>query len=388
VPDELPLPPSRFVSATRPVGVDTDALSPAEPGRTPAGGTLQPGQLHGLSVTIRDAPAELANPPLGTSNATLIADSVSGFLGQSDASILDTLRTQPLRHARKGSGGRTLAFKLELADGTCAYFKPEQQVSSAHWYAEVAAYYLDRALGLGRVPPVVSRRVRWEELQAAAEGDRRVPEVKVAADGSVRGALIYWLPKHLVAAVTPPGWENWLRIKPFARWAVSPYQASTSYGAALAHAHDQIARGQPGDAYYDDVPVPAQPDLPAELSDMIVFDFLTLNYDRWGGDNTNVLTLGATGPLIFLDNGDGFSVGPARRGLLDARLAPLQRFRKRTVEALEALDVRALGERMAHDALAPILDAHMLQGLELRRRALLEHVAEQARRFGDAVYAW
>ncbi|HEX7479312.1 MAG TPA: hypothetical protein VF331_16010 [Polyangiales bacterium] len=344
--------------------------------------------LRNISIARREAPAQFGGRSAGVSNEEHAPDSASGFLGQSEIAILDTLRTQAIRHARKGSGGRTLAFKLELADGTRAYFKPEQQVSSAHWYAEVAAYYLDRALGLGRVPPVVSRRVRWDQLQSAAEGDRRVPEVKVSADGSVRGALIYWLPKHLVAAETPPGWENWLRIKPFARWAVSPYQASTSYGAALAHAHDQIARGQPGDAYYDDVPLPARPELPAELSDMIVFDFLTLNYDRWGGDNTNVLTLGVAGPLIFLDNGDGFSVGPARRGLLDARLAPLQRFRKRTVEALKALDVRALGERMAHDALAPILDAHMLEGLELRRRALLEHVVEQVRRFGDAVYAW
>lgn len=313
---------------------------------------------------------------------------VHGFLGQPEQLILDSLRSRAVLHARKGTGGRTLAFKLELADGTRGYFKPEQQVSSAHWYAEVAAYYLDRALGLGRVPPVVSRRVRWDKLSAAADGDRRIDEVSVATDGSVRGALVYWLPKHLLPASTPPGWESWVRIKPFARWAISPYQASTSYVAALAHAHEQIAHGQAGDAYYDDVPTPAQPELPAELSDMIVFDFLTLNFDRWGGQNTNVLTLGAGGPLVFLDNGDGFSVGPARRGLLDARLAPLQRFRKRTIEALKALDLNALGQRLAHDPQGPLLDAHMLEGLQARRRAVLEHVAEQEQRFGDAIYAF
>jgi len=121
---------------------------------------------------------------------------------------------------------------------------------------------------------------------------------------------------------------------------------------------------------------------------MIVFDFLTLNYDRFGGDNVNLLTLGAAGPLIALDNGDAFSAGPARRSVLDARLLPLAKFRRRTIDAVRALDVPALGTTMAADPLGPFLDSNMLRGLEIRRDALLEHVAKQERRYGDAVYAW
>jgi hypothetical protein len=277
---------------------------------------------------------------------------------------------------------------LTLAAGDPGYFKPEQAVSSAHWYAEVAAYYLDRALGLGRVPPLVSRRVAWKLLAPAAGTDLRVGEVAVATDGTVRGALIHWLPEKLVPAHTPPGWENWVRVEPFARTAVSPYQRAAVLGAEVAAARGRTRRAETAHSYYDQVPVPSRADLPAELSDMIVFDFLTLNYDRWGGDNTNVLTLGAGGPLVFLDNGDGFSVGPVRRSLLDARLAPLQRFRRATINALRALDIAKLGRSLSADPLAPILDAHMLQDLGLRRDAVLEHVATQQRRFGDAVYAW
>jgi hypothetical protein len=298
------------------------------------------------------------------------------------------LRSDAIVGARKGSGGRTLAFKLNLASGISAYYKPEQSVSSAHWYAELAAYYLDRALGLGRVPAVVGRKVAWSSLRAAAGSDVRVPELAIATDGSIRGALIYWLNERLVPAVTPPGWESWLRCEPFGRTTVSPYQRAANYGAALARAHERRQRGETPEAFYETVPTPPSPELPAELSDMIVFDFLTLNYDRFGGDNANILLLGDKGPLVFLDNGDGFSPGPPRRSLLDARLAPLSRFRKRTIEALRSLDMRAFAARLDQDPLAPILDTQALGGLAARREIVLEHVAAQQLRYGDAVFAW
>jgi hypothetical protein len=309
-----------------------------------------------------------------------------------DAALLRRLREQPIVRTKKGSGGRTLAFKLRLADGTQGYFKPEQSVSSASWYAELAAYHLDRALGLGRVPVVVGRRVRWSALATAAEGDRRVPEIKLDADGFVRGALVHWVDARLTPAVTPPGWESWLRVEPFSRTAVSPYQRPAVYASQLAELRALARAGQHAPARYRTPPALRDPQLAAALSDMIVFDLLTLNYDRFGNDNTNVLTLGPNGALIFLDNGDGFSPGPARRALLDARLLPLQRFRRRTVNALRALDVSALAARMRDaphgTSLGAPLDARALEGLQHRRQAVLEHVAAQAARFGDSIYAW
>jgi hypothetical protein len=312
-----------------------------------------------------------------------------GLLGRTDEDELRVrLGSEAVVAARKGSGGRTLAFKLSLASGIQAYLKPEQAVSSAHWYAEVAAYHLDRALGLGRVPPVVSRSIDWSSLRRAAAGDRRAAELAIGKDGRVRGALIYWLNERLVSASTPAGWENWLRFEAFGRSTVSPYQRAAAYGAALNRAHQRMLRREPPEAFYDAVPTPERPELPAELSDMIVFDFLTLNFDRFGGSNANVLLLGEGGPLIFLDNGDGFSPGPPRRHVLDTRLAPVSRFRKRTIEALRAFDMRAFSARLAREPLAPILDARALAGLAVRREIVLEHVAAQSKRYGDAVFAW
>jgi hypothetical protein len=114
-----------------------------------------------------------------------------------------------------------------------------------------------------------------------------------------------------------------------------------------------------------------------------------MNIDRFGGDNGNVLTLGAGGPLIFLDNAAGFSEGPHRRNLPDQRFFPCQRFRKATIAALEALDVAAFGRALERDPQAPLLSARLLEGLAERRAAALAHVTELRQKHGDAaVLAW
>jgi hypothetical protein len=254
----------------------------------------------------------------------------------------------------------------------------------------VVAHYLDRALGMGRVPPVVARQVPWELLAPAAGGDRRVDEIAVGEDGRVRGALVWWLPKPPVPAVTPAGWENWVRVEPFSRWDVTPLQRASSYGATIRARKEMAVEGRgPDEPYFERVPEPDRPGRAAALSDLLLFDFLTLNIDRWGGDNGNVLTLGEGGPLIFLDNAAGFSRGPHRRSLMDARFFICQRFRRRTIEALRTLDVAALGRAMARDPLGPLLDDHLLEGIAVRRRRVLEHVDRLRATHGDAaVLAW
>ena len=139
-------------------------------------------------------------------------------------------------------------------------------------------------------------------------------------------------------------------------------------------------------------PIAAAPDTrerPAELSDLIVFDYLTQNVDRWGGDFTNVRSLGPGGPLIYLDNGAGFWLGEQRLGLMEARLKALQRFRRSTIEAVRRLDIERFGARLGADPLAPVLNEKQLDGLAQRRRAVLQHVDAMVARFGEReVLAW
>lgn len=311
-------------------------------------------------------------------------DPADNFLGQADAERIETLRTAAISEVQKGKGGRSLAFKITLADGTRGYFKPKQTFSAAHWYSEVAAYYLDRELGIGRVPPTTGRTFRWSELRAAAGNDERVSELGIAQDGTVRGAFIWWIPGPLERVHLGRNWERWLRVQK--SLPITPYQRPVDYRADLNR--------RPGirEATDPSRPIAKAPDTeerPAELSDLIVFDYLTQNVDRWGGDFTNLRSRGAGGPLIYLDNGAGFWLGEQRLGLMEARLKAVQRFRRSTIEAVRTLDVERFQARLEADPLAPVLNEKQLDGLSQRRRAVLDHVDAMLARFGEArVFAW
>src|SRR5690606_10597425 len=133
---------------------------------------------------------------------------------------------------------------------------------------------------------------------------------------------------------------------------------------------------------------PDRADRPAELSDMIVFDYLTRNLDRWGGNNANVLIRGEHGPLVFLDNGAGFVPNVARPALAEARLRVLQRFRKSTIAAVRAFDIARFDARLAAEAVKPVLSKLQLEQLEERRAALLAHVAALEAQHGESIYPW
>ncbi|RZV55624.1 MAG: hypothetical protein EX268_01715 [Deltaproteobacteria bacterium] len=311
-------------------------------------------------------------------------DDRAAFLGHPDRERIEALRTAEIAEVSKGKGGRSLAFKITLTDGTEGYFKPKQTFSAAHWYSELAAYYLDRELGMGRVPPTTGRRFRWSELRAAAGTDSRVSELGIEKDGTIKGAFIWWIPERLERVRMGRGWERWVRVQK--SLPITPYQRPVDYRADLNR--------RPGirEATDPTRPVARAPDIdarPAELSDLIVFDYLTQNVDRWGGDFTNVRSREKGGPLIYLDNGAGFWLGQQRLGLMEARLKALQRFRRSTIDAVRALDIGRFASRLREDPLAPVLNEKQLDGLERRRRAVLGHVEDMVARFGEArVFAW
>lgn len=306
------------------------------------------------------------------------------FSGEPDAPRIDALRNGTIDAVEKGKGGRSLAFKIRLEDGTEGYFKPKQRFSAAHWYSEVAAYYLDRELGLGRVSPTTGRSIPWRTLRKAAGNDPRIEELQPERDGNLKGAFIWWIPERLERLKMGRRWERWVRIQK--SLPITPYQRPVDYRADL--------NGRPGVREATDparplAGKPPDPRRPAELSDLIVFDYLTQNVDRWGGDFTNVRIRGKNGPLIYLDNGAGFWLGNQRLGLMEARLKALQRFRRSTVEAVRGLDVDAFAARLASDPLGPVLNEKQLNGLRERKAAVLRHVDEMVTRFGEQeVLAW
>lgn len=333
---------------------------------------------HALPVSA--APVVVAAPaPIDAGEeddaAVVTLDS---FFGTADASRLDVLARGEITRIERGSGGRSLAFRITFADGTRGYFKPPQTFSGSHFYAEIASYHLDRMLGLGRVPPTIGRRLAWDGLREVAAGDARVSEAVVDRD-HVCGSLSYWVPERLVPIELGLGWESWTRFAPAS--AVSPFQRARVYAS---QASGETSISDSSDLHRASE-TPDTSERPGELSDLVLFDYLTENIDRWGGDYTNVRTRGAGGELVFLDNAAGFIDSPrASPSFMDARLHAVQRFRRSTVETIRHFDVEAYRVRVEADVCAPILTDRLYAQLETRRATLLAHVDRMIADHGES----
>jgi hypothetical protein len=315
---------------------------------------------------------------------------VGNFFGKEDGPARDALTHGTPMKIERGRGGRSLGFKITLDNGQTGYFKGEQTFSAANWFGEVAAFHLDRMLGLGRVPTVVSREFPWSRLQPAAGRDVRRAEM-IIRNGTVRGAFVAWVDGGLRPLVEIEGWLRWIRVKFWPSTAVSPFQRPAVWKRDI-----EMSRRLGNDWRTKEErlrrrnlkPEPDREDRPAELSDLIVFDYLTRNIDRWGGENANVLVRASDAALVCLDNGAGFEPGEARPSLMEARLHVIQRFRRRTISAVRAFELKRFEDRLASEPVQPVLSRAQLNALEERRKALLEWIAEMESEHGEAIWAW
>ena len=238
-----------------------------------------------------------------------------------------------------------MTLRVKFEDGHRALFKPEQKKWKAGFRAEIGAYHLDRLLGFGRVAVVAGRIVDRKLLRAHlvhSGADKkwlaRFDDEVLDHEGSVYGALIAWHRGRLVSAAPPQDFTDGLDTAQPLRRAVAER-------------------------------------LP-EWSDMLVFDHLIHNTDRWSGGN--VLSLGSGGPLIFLDQAAGFN--PWRgKPQMNKRLTATCRFRKATATAIRARRGRQelsaqLVKSLSQDALAPVLGQRSVEGVEARLSSLADHI--------------
>jgi hypothetical protein len=256
----------------------------------------------------------------------------------------------------KSIGHTSVVFKLKLSGGALAAWKPRSKRGANRYRGEIAAYRLGRALGISNVPPAMPRSFPMTQLRAAL-GDPSSEAGKLLADeaipnerGEVRGAIIPWIPDlHFLSLEAEPRrseWRGWLA----ASGAVPPDETRFA----------------------------------EQVSTMIVFDYLTGNWDRWSGGNVGTDATGKS--VLYIDNDGAFFDPPPAAPLAKQRslLADDARFSKRFVAALRALDPEAARDAMGEDAPGePLLAPRILAGLEERRRVALGIIDARVAKDGE-----
>jgi hypothetical protein len=257
----------------------------------------------------------------------------------------------------KSIGHTSVVFKLTLKPTLVAAFKPDSKRGPGRYKGEIAAYRFGRALGIPNVPPAIARSFSFDALLAALGGKDNEAGALLASEvtpdkaGQLRGAVIPWLPHlsflSLEADPLLTEWKGWLA---------------------------------------GDTEIPAdKKSLAAQISTMLVFDYLTGNWDRWSGGNVGFDA--TTGTVLFVDNDGAFydKPPPAALAAQKERLQATRRFSRGLVDKLRRLTPEALTAALGTDGTrGPMVGPKALGGMIARQYELLKMIDADIAKLGDA----
>ena len=193
----------------------------------------------------------------GDSGPEVALESTGTFLGMSDELLLDRIRKQPVARLKLNHGGSSLSFRVDFVDGSRAAWKPVQTNAQTIPRKEVAAYRLNRLLGLDVVPPAAPRAISKEELIGKLHPDTlpALPRIRaetiIGPNGQVGGVASYWIPVIKDSDLdTPEGHQQ------IAAWLTQAESIPFERRAFMA-----------------------------QVSVLVVFDFLIANPDRYSVGN-------------------------------------------------------------------------------------------------------
>jgi hypothetical protein len=251
----------------------------------------------------------------------------------------------------------SVVFKLKLEGGLDAAYKPRSRRGGTRYKGEIGDYRHSVALGLPNVPPAIARSFPLAALSAALGGEdggagplldkEAVPE----QNGEVAGALIPWIP-HLgfLALEADPlltQWKSWL-----------------ASGSDIPSDRRALAR---------------------QISDLIVFDYVTGNWDRWSGGNVGLDK--DHDVVLFIDNDGAFYDAPPAGPLAaqQRKLEGVARFSRSLVEKLRRLDDKGLATAIGDERPGvPLLGPKALAGVLARRDKALKWIDGRVAALGDA----
>ncbi len=370
-------PPASVVASAQPPLQPAAALAP--PAATPA----PPAPDQGAAAELGERPRPAARPPgnrevalaavasiapsadaAGAVAATgpSVAEAGEGhrpalpptIYGAPDHELLAPLRDSPVVGTKINYGGTSLSLRLDFASGGRAAFKPDQIHAQSQPRREVAAYRIDRLLGIGHVPPAASIVVAMDQVLASLPGG---PQGEAAARiraearpkrGQIRGSASWWIPEIKVAAI-------------------GKYPIDSTDGIVTWRRHLALDAKRP----------PEITAFVSQISDMVLFDFLIDNIDRWSGGNARTSVDGKI--LYFMDNTLSFTRNKQAHSRTNTYLRRVKVFSRRLVESVRALTrdqlINALSS--AEDgALAPLLSDEEIDAVMERRDVAIAYIDE------------
>jgi hypothetical protein len=261
------------------------------------------------------------------------------------------MSTRPVRRVLRRYSSTLQVFRLDLGDGIEVSFQGEEVGLETFWRRDVTSYHLARLLEIEhRVPPTVGRRVPVADFGRQGAGVRWV----VDREGMVAGSASVWVPvlRH-VHMHTPEAQRVW--------------RAWMSLSHPLPEERHQRERAR-------------------QVAEVLVFDYLAGNHDRWNCCN---IAEDEHGDLVFRDNDAGWSPRELRRR---GRPRAIGRVPRRLYEALQRATWEALRASVERDPMASrvaLVRPGVYEGYERRRLALLERLRSAIARHGErAVLAW
>ena len=298
----------------------------------------------GFSSTAAATTASLPErrAPLEPGPVEVARSSVGSFMGIDDELLLDRMRKSDVTKAKHNRGGSSISFRLDFADGSRAAFKPEQTNPQTVPRKEIAAYRLNRILGMNNVPPATARTVHRDDLVGKLADEQRWMIRRIDAEtifdseGFTRGEVSYWIPVIVDSKLDQPD-----RIEEWSRWLT-----------------------------IDEPLPPEKAGLLAQLSSLLLFDLLTNNSDRFSGGNLLTSTDGRI--LFYMDNTFGFQLDPTGHSKCWSFLRKSQKFSRRMVERLRSLSVAELRASLKGES--NILSEAEMSAILHRRDAALVYV--------------
>ena len=282
--------------------------------------------------------------------------------GASGAVYSRTLARHPWLHAasrtltvgvdvdglKKLGGGSTLVYRLIKDKTTIAAYKPFQKRFQSNYRSEIAAYRLCPVMKCGfDVPvnlPVVFEFQEFSRLYARnasnpkAEFTEIIPTLNGDGSHRVDGTFKQWIPEYADFPIELKSlWRAWL----------NPGTTREDLQRPASEIVPEVAKKHELGARFADKLAPhlenlTKYELARQISNLIVFDFLVNNWDRFSGVpklygiNCQIVH----GRLMSIDNGAAFAKTPNSKPR--QHLEQIQRFSRLTYDAIRAFDKESL----------------------------------------------